>query len=44
MFSDEECVEVSDQEQETVPIDPEERRKQKRIEKLEKKIKALQKK
>ena len=50
MFSGEECVEVTDEkvlEEEGVkPLSPEqvlERKKQKRIEKLEKRIKALQK-
>jgi len=44
MFSDEECVSVHEENKPTDDRDPEERRKERRIEKLEKRIKALQKK
>ena len=41
MFSGEGFVEVKQDIPETKPVDPEERKKQKRIEKLEKRIKLL---
>jgi hypothetical protein len=43
LLSGEDCVEVPVEESETTPVDPEERRKQKRIAKLEKQINNLQK-